>query len=257
MRACLLSGLGLSLLIGCGPAGGLTGVGLADWAEETGFGHIGTSVVCLGADDVRAADVYRDGQDGWRVTGRVIEEGTDRRSPGNLDPCWGPPGRSVIVETAEGVRFEVGYRWQSHSLGDMTPEMPVAPGDEIEVVYRMGEAAGSAGFVVLAEDELIYAVESGRDSTALTEEDLPGFRVTRGEVMASGSASAEACAVLMSAEAAGARFLGEGSWAVWCETSSNLKEWCQSCKEARKEPGQGEGKSQASTNETSQQPIQG
>lgn len=150
------------------------------WANQTNFGHIGTSVVCLGANQAVSAE-----EDGaYRISGTVLREQASENNIGNLDACWGAPSRVLTVEDEQGVVWKVGYRWQSNSLGDTTPEVRVTPGEAIEVLYRPGELQGAAGFAVHhAEDGLLYAMESGRGTTGLEAQDIPELTVERGQTV--------------------------------------------------------------------------
>ena len=167
---------GLSIgLSGCmiGPAA------LLDWAGSN-FSHVGTSVVCLGADQAVTAD-----EDGaYRILGTVLREQSSQNNIGNVDSCWGAPSRVLTVEDEAGVIWKVGYRWQSHSMGDSTPQVQVSPGEAIDLLYRPGDLRGSAGFAVHhEEDGLIYAMESGRGSAGLQVQDIPELTVERGETV--------------------------------------------------------------------------
>ena len=168
--------VGLSIgLSGCmiGPAA------LLVWAGSN-FSHVGTSVVCLGADQAVTAD-----EDGaYRISGTVLREQSSQNNIGNVDPCWGAPSRVLTVEDEAGVVWKVGYRWQSHSMGDSTPQVLVSPGEAIELLYRPGDLQGAAGFAVHhEEDGLLYAMESGRGSPGLQAQDIPELTVERGETV--------------------------------------------------------------------------
>ena len=170
-----IAGLSLGLsACGVGPNA------LMVWADQTNFGHIGTSVVCLGANQAVTAD-----EDGaFRISGTVLREQPSENNVGNLDTCWGAPSRVLTVEDEDGVLWKVGYRWQSNSLGDTTPEIKVSPGEAIEVLYRPGELQGSAGFAVHhAQDGLLYAMESGRGAAGLASQDIPELTVERGQTV--------------------------------------------------------------------------
>lgn len=170
-----MAALGLSLsACGVGPTA------LMVWANQTNFGHIGTSVVCLGATE----DTRVDADGAFHIAGTVIDETESELDVGNLDACWGAPARVLTLEDKAGVRWKVGYRWQSSSLGNITPEILVTPGEEIEVLYRPGAVPGAAGFAVHhASDGLLYAMESGRGSAGLAPNDIPEMQVERGQVL--------------------------------------------------------------------------
>jgi len=180
----LALGLTLGGLVGCGAVGGMAGLSMG---EALSFGHIGTSVVCLGSDaGERAWDWQQDGA--WNIQGTVVSDERDARAVGNVDPCWGPPSRVITIEDDEGVTWAVGYRWHSNSMGDSTPATDLEPGDTVSVVYRPGDEPGSAGFALFNEDErLQYAMESGRMSRGLQDGDIPGLTVTEGNTVGSGT----------------------------------------------------------------------
>lgn len=169
------SALALSLsACGVGPTA------LMVWANQTNFGHIGTSVVCIGAN--QDVDLGADGA--FHISGTVVDETASELDVGNLDACWGAPARVLTVQDAQGVIWKVGYRWQSSSLGDVTPEILVTPGEEIAVLYRPGARPGAAGFAVHhADDGLLYAMESGRGTGGLEPDDIPEMYVERGQTL--------------------------------------------------------------------------
>ena len=185
MRRIIIASLGLTALAACGPSGGLVGVGLSDWATETGFGHIGTSVVCLGSDAGERGWEFSEEEGALVIAGTVISDERNNAQIGNMDTCWAPPGRVITIEGPEGVHYRVGYRWQSESLGDMTPDIAVEPGEPIRLTYRTTESSGAAGFSIVADDEIVYAMESGRGAPALRSDDLPGMTVRTGEPLVS------------------------------------------------------------------------
>ncbi|HJN74407.1 MAG TPA: hypothetical protein QGF58_10790 [Myxococcota bacterium] len=180
----LVLGLSLGGLVACGAVGGMAGMSMG---EALSYGHIGTSVVCLGSDaGDRAWDWREDGA--WNIQGTVVSQDRDGRSVGNVDPCWGPPSRVIVIEDEAGATWALGYRWHSNSMGDTTPEISVEEGDTVSVVYRPGETPGSAGFAVFDEDDsLVYAIESGRAGRGLQDHDVPGLTVNTGEVVGSGT----------------------------------------------------------------------
>ena len=180
----LALGLGLGGLVGCGAVGGMAGMSMG---EALSYGHIGTSVVCLGSDaGDRAWDWQENGA--WNIRGTVVSDEHDNRSVGNVDPCWGPPSRVITIEDDDGVTWAVGYRWHSNSMGDSTPATGFEPGDEVAVTYRPGAEPGAAGFAVFGSDEeLAYAMESGRQVRALQDGDIPGLTVTEGSPVGSGT----------------------------------------------------------------------
>lgn len=164
----------LSALTGCMPAAGF----LFGWGSTTGMGHLGTSVVCMGTSDGNATP---DADGAWRFSGAVLSEAEDLRDIGSHEPCWSAPSRVLTVEDDAGAVWQVGYRWQSDSLGDVTPPVLVEPGERVDVVLRSGVSARSAGFAVFGEDKLHYAMESGIGSPALTNGDIPNLTVNSGE----------------------------------------------------------------------------
>lgn len=179
----LAVGLSLGALVGCGAVGGMAGMSMG---EALSYGHIGTSVVCLGSDaGDRAFDWQEDGA--WQIDGTVISDESDSRSVGNLDRCWGPPSRVITIEDDQGVTWAIGYRWHSNSMGDTTPQIDLEDGDPVSFVYRPGETDGSAGFGVFQEEQLVYAMESGRNARALQDGDIPGLTVTGGAVVGAGT----------------------------------------------------------------------
>ena len=182
MNRILVSLVGLATLAACGPASlGMAGLATQPVLQD-GFGHVGTSVVCLGSDIGDRAWEFQQGG-AWTIDGRVVSDASDHGQVGNVDPCWSAPSRVLMVQDDQGITWAVGYRWQSRSLGDVTPAIDVQPGDEVTLTYRPGSEAGSAGFVVTQRDsdELAYAMESGRGGRALQDDDVPGVQVTTGE----------------------------------------------------------------------------
>lgn len=157
--------------------------GVLGWAENTGFGHLGTSVVCLGASDGNASP---DADGAWRIHGTVVSEGDDTRDIGSLEPCWRAPSRVLTVEDEAGITWQVGYRWQSDSLGDVTPTLHAEPGEAVDVLLRPGTSAQANGFAAFRGEELVYAMESGRGSSALANGDIPNLQVTGGERISGG-----------------------------------------------------------------------
>ena len=182
MKRILLSLAGLGALVACGPATlGMAGLATQPVLQD-GFGHVGTSVVCLGSDiEDRAWEFQQDGA--WSIDGRVVYDQAETAQIGNVDPCWSAPSRVLVIEDEQGITWAVGYRWQSRSLGDVTPSIEVQPGDEVTLTYRPGAEAGSAGFVVTERETqaLAYAMESGRGGRALLDDDVPGVRVSTGD----------------------------------------------------------------------------
>ncbi len=185
MRRIVIASIGLSTLAACGPSGGLFGVAMEDWAVETGFGHIGTSVVCLGSDAGERGWDFSEEDGALVIAGTVVSDEESHAQIGNMDSCWAPPGRVITIEGPEGIHYRVGYRWQSDSLGNVTPDMAVEAGEQVRLTYRSTETPGAAGFSIVAEDEIVYAMESGRGSAALHSDDLPGMTVRTGEKLVS------------------------------------------------------------------------
>lgn len=173
----VLALVALPILTSCVPAT----VGAISWVANTGFGHLGTSVVCLGVSDGSAVP---DEDGAWRFSGRVVSEGPDTRDIGSHEPCWSEPSRVLVVEDEAGTLWQVGYRWQSDSLGDVTPTLYAEPGETVDVILRPGTSAMANGFAVLRGDELLYAMESGRGSPALQDGDIPNLSVASGERIA-------------------------------------------------------------------------
>lgn len=180
-RLVLASAVLVPALMACGPAGGLYGIGMTERVETTGFGHLGTSVVCLGSEAGDRAWELADEDGRFLIEGTVVRQVDTTADVGNVDPCWNGPSQALVVRDALGLEWVVGYRWQSSSMGDVTPWIPVEDGDTISVTYKTGPVEGGAGFVVRADDDrMVFALESGRGGTALTTAEIPALTVERG-----------------------------------------------------------------------------
>lgn len=184
MRASVLPAVVLACtLTGCSMPGGA----MLQWVSETGFGHIGTSVVCLGSDLGEDAGDAAQIDGSYRFSGTVLSEGPAPESDfSNVDACWGAPSRALAIQDQDGHTWMVGYRWESNSIGDTTPAIKVSPGETVTLTYRSGSMEGSAGFAVHNQDEgLLYAMESGRGTPGLEPDDVPELAVTPGEIVGS------------------------------------------------------------------------
>lgn len=167
-----VAGLGIALS-GCSFAGGAL-VGNSLWGDDgVGFASdyalssmIGTSVVCLGGDaEIEDADSYT-------IRGRIVSDDYATGDVGNIFSCNQDPARVLTIEDANGDTWKVGYAWYASDGWDSTPAIPAWERDQVVVTVKRGEVDGSAGFIVSDSDGMIYAMEAGHGSTALTSTEL-------------------------------------------------------------------------------------
>ena len=179
MRVIALTTL-LASMTGCTFASGAL-VGMSLWGDPLGPGTSmfqagpGTAVVCVGSTDPAIdADFER-----LEARGSVRYEVDPARLDFDLVPCHEEPADAVVIET-DGGELAIGYAWVLQDGSDYT-NMVYGFEDEARVVVTRGEG-DSVGFAVWEEQDLIYAMESGRDGSSGLDEEV-GLSVEETEVV--------------------------------------------------------------------------
>ncbi len=176
-----------SVLTACGAAM-LPAQFFVDQADQTnpvfsgGGVYDGSSVVCLSVDDPSAVALL-DGA--WLIEGRAVSDTVNTNTmEGNLVPCSEEPMRLLEVRDASGYHWTLGYSWTSNDGWDRTPAIGILSGEAVSITVRADPASEAAGFVVLRDDDLIYAMESGKGGQGLVADDLDLLDVTEGTQVA-------------------------------------------------------------------------
>ncbi len=138
----------------------------------------GTSVVCLSVDDPEAVEML-DGA--WVIDGRAISDAANTEDlSGNLVDCADLAMRVLEVRDASGQLWTLGYSWTTEDGWDRTPAIGIRSGEPVSLTVRADPDSQAAGFVVTSDDQLLYAMESGRGGEGLVAEDLTDLAVTVG-----------------------------------------------------------------------------
>jgi len=158
MRVLILGALAASLT-GCTFASGAL-LGTALWGEMpagTSMFHAGpgTAIVCVGSTDPAIEADF----DRLEARGGVRYELDPAELDFNLVPCHDEPMDALAVET-EGGEVLIGYAWQLQDGSDYT-NMVYGWEDEARLVVTRGEG-DAVGFAVWEQQDLVYAMESGR-----------------------------------------------------------------------------------------------
>ena len=93
--------------------------------------------------------------------------------------------RVLEVRDASGLHWTLGYSWTSSEGWDLTPAIGVLSGNPVSLTVRADPTSEAAGFVVLVDDELLYAMESGKGGQGLAADDLDMLEVAEGSEMIS------------------------------------------------------------------------
>jgi len=140
--------------------------------------NYGQSVVCLGTTG--DAESVTDENGLLSIKGKVLRESEFRTGSNlleNVQPCWQDPSRILVVEDENGHIWQLGFSWLDAEGWDMTPEIWLSDGEEIEVLFRYDALSDSAGFGLYNNDRILYALQSSRDGEGLMPDDLPELRV--------------------------------------------------------------------------------
>ncbi|MED5373432.1 MAG: hypothetical protein VX899_20600 [Myxococcota bacterium] len=170
----------LALSTGCTVLGGsiagstLLGDGHSPWDQASSVSTVGQALVCLGASEpVDPADSYAFSGTILRTSG--APDGFD-----NLIPCWTDPAAVLVIDGDDGVIWTVGYAWLDQEGWDNTPWIDLWETQRVDITVAQGDGE-SAGFAVHQDQELIYAMEAGRDGQADIDTHIDGFEVEVGD----------------------------------------------------------------------------
>lgn len=243
----LLSAVSLTSLTGCGfVSGSMLGSSMfgdeefsygVDYETEFASAWSGDGVVCLGT----LSEGVEPDMGSYQLRGRVVSDGEDNRDIGNLVPCAHDPARVMVIETASGDVYQLGYAWLDAYGYDVTPYPNVSPGQSVDLVVRQGDSEGtlSAGFALFAADgSLVYALEAGYGEPGLASGDIPELTVSSDTVVSSSDAD---CGVRSSLaqqfvsdsdsltlyEGEDAGMMYDGEYYTTCNIASNEVEDCE------------------------------
>ena len=115
----------------------------------------------------------------YKVEG-VVEE----NAPGiefNLAPCDIANSDVLRVRSPDGVRWAFGWRITDRAGRDVAPAANIAPGTEVDIVFR-GDVEGKAhsGFVVSDEYGIVAVVDANDQYKALADDDILPMTVDYG-----------------------------------------------------------------------------
>jgi hypothetical protein len=139
----------------------------------------GDAAVCLGTNG--ETQISETATASWDVAGQVNDVREFNASDDATMSCGGTATTAVDVVDFSGATWTLGFGIRDAKGKDAQPELDLAIGDSVDLLFRQEVDGGIArGFVLYDGNGLVAAMDDGTDGGALAAGDVENLKVNRG-----------------------------------------------------------------------------